>query len=287
MDSVNRGNRRNARLWGLAALSVGAVMAVSGCIKIQATPEIIYITPAPASATPAPATPAPTLAPTADASGSVSGPAAPTVASETINKTASDSRWTLTFRKPVVAGASSDAVAAMNASIGTRVDGYIAAFETGELPVVVAGDAPSSLRGDYSVAYLSANLVCLRFSVQKYTTGAASTSAVAGSLNLNATTGAAIRFEDLFTSTGAALPVLTSQAHTLLTAGLGSDLAWPSSVTIADFQNAWVITAEGLELTWSQGAVAAQAAGTPSISIPWSALRTVISPTGPAGSFVA
>ncbi len=286
-----RGIVRSGRRFRLAALAIGAAMAVSGCITIQATPEVIYITPSPAPTAPASAAPsvatsdAPSsAAPSSDASGAVA-PGTPTVSGEAVNKSAPDGRWTLTFRKPVVAGGTADTVAAINASIGTRVDGYISAFELSSLPVVATGDAPSSLSGDFSVAYASPDLLSLRFTVATYTSGAAGTSAVAGSLNFNVTTGSAIQFVDLFTSGGDALAVLKTQAHTLLSAKLGKDLVWPATVTMADFQNAWVITADGLELTWSQGAVASQAAGTPSIVIPWSALKTVIAPTGPAGSF--
>ncbi len=281
-----RGIGRSVRRFGLAALAIGAAMAVSGCITIQATPEVIYITPPPAATVPASAAPsvAPSDAPSSDASGAVAS-GTPTVSGEAVNKSAPDGRWTLTFRKPVVAGGSSDTMTTINASIGTRVDGYISAFELSSLPVVATGDAPSSLSGDFSVAYASPSLLSLRFTVATYISGTASTSAIAGSLNFNVTTGSAIQFVDLFTSSGDALAVLKTQAHTLLSAKLGKDLVWPATVTMADFQNAWVFTADGLELTWSQGAVASQAAGTPSIVIPWSALKTVIAPTGPAGSF--
>jgi hypothetical protein len=95
-----------------------------------------------------------------------------------------------------------------------------------------------------------------------------------------------IQFPDLFTSPAAALPVLQTQAHTKLTALLGADLAWPASVTMADFGGAWAFTPAGLELTWSQGDIASMASGTPTISIAWSALKTVIAKPGPAAGFV-
>jgi hypothetical protein len=297
MLSVSRRlSHRFARPGALAVFTACAALAVAGCVTVQATPEIIYVTYPPSTTTPsALATSASTdlLSPSAEASETATAAAsaaapsgAPTVTSETVDKSASDGRWTVTFRKPVVAGASAAAVAAMNASIGARVDGYIGAFQGSRLPAVNPGDGPSTLNGDFAVAFVSATVLSLRFTVQTYVSGAASTSSAPGSLNFDVATGTAIQFVDLFTSTGAALPVLSSQSHSLLSAKLGADLQWPSSVTMAEFQTAWALTAGGLELAWAQGAVATQAAGMPSITIPWSALASVLSNPGPAASFL-
>jgi hypothetical protein len=173
----------------------------------------------------------------------------------------------------------------MNNSITTRVNTYISSFNGTELPVVASGDGPSTLTGDFSVAFASPSLLSLRFSVETYITGAAHPAAEAGSLNFDVASGAVIQFTDLFASPAAALPVLRTQAHTKLTALLGSDLAWPASVTMADFGKAWVFTPAGLELAWSQGVIASMASGVPTISIAWSALSSVIAKPGPAAGF--
>jgi hypothetical protein len=174
----------------------------------------------------------------------------------------------------------------MTNSITTRVNAYISSFTGGELPAVTGPNGPSTLKGDFSVAYVSPALFSLRFTVETYITGAAHPTTDVGSLNFNIVTGAAIQFSDLFTSPAAALPVLKTQGHAKLAAKLGAQLTWPASVTIADFGGAWVFTKAGLELNWSQGVMAGMAAGTPSISIPWSALATVIARTGPAAGFL-
>ncbi|MGD0019359.1 MAG: RsiV family protein [Candidatus Limnocylindrales bacterium] len=166
------------------------------------------------------------------------------------------------------------------------MNSFISSFNGTELPVVASGDAPSKLTGDFSVAFLSPSLLSLRFTVETSITGAAHPSTQAGSINFNVASGAVIQFPDLFTSPAAALPVLQTQAHTKLTALLGADLAWPASVTMADFGGAWAFTPAGLELTWSQGDIASMASGTPTISIAWSALKTVIAKPGPAAGFV-
>ena len=300
----------------MAVVALCAALAVAGCSGAAATPQTIYLTypPSPSAAaatptsvstataeatpsspgstatptqvpTPSPvptptATPKPTPAPTATPL-----PVPPSVSSTTVSASATDGRWTVTFRKPVVSGALMAAEAAMNSSITTRVNAYISAFNVPEPPPVASGDSPSTLNGDYSAAYVTPGLLSLRLTVETFITGAAHPAAEAGSINFNVQTGAVIQLADLFTSPAAALPVLQAQAHAKLTALLGSDLSWPSTVTMADFGKAWVFTSGGLELTWSQGEIASMASGTPTISIPWSALSAVIARPGPAAGF--
>jgi Protein of unknown function (DUF3298). len=174
----------------------------------------------------------------------------------------------------------------MNSSITKKVNAYISSFTGTELPVVAAGDGPSTLEGDFSVAFASPSLLSLRFTISTNITGDAHPTTEAGSVNFNVGTGTVIQLPDIFTSPAAALPVLQTQAHTALTALLGSDLFWPASVTMADLGKAWVFTPTGLELTWSQGEVAPMSAGTVTINIPWSALSGVIANPGPAAGFV-
>ncbi len=292
MKANERGDlRRSARLGGLTLLAACAALAVTGCITNYATPRTIIITLPPSSS-------APTVAPSADAPtgtpGGSSAPSAtativgatPTVSGTTQVTSAPDGRWKATFRTPVVSGGTPAALTAMNAAITTRVSAYISSFNGTELPVVASGDGPSTLKGDFSVAFASPSLLSLRFTVETYVTGAAHPATEAGSINMNVGSGAVIQFPDLFTSPAAALPVLQAQAHAKLAALLGADLVWPASVTMADFGTAWVFTKVGLELTWSQGAIASMAAGTVTISIGWSALSSVIAKPGPAAGFV-
>jgi len=268
-----------------------AALAVAGCSASSATPQTIYVTPspslpaastAPISAPTGTATAAPTTAPSA-----APVAVAPTVTSTTVNSSAPDNSWTVTFREPVVSGVAEAVLSAMNDSIDTRVGAYISSFNGTELPAVASGEGPSTLNGDFSVAYLSPSLLSLRFTITTYITGAAHPLTEAGSINFDVSSGAVIQLSDLFTSPASAVPVLQTQAHAKLSALLGADLSWPASVTMADFETGWVFTPAGLELTWSQGTIASMAAGTPTISIPWPSLASVIATPGPAAGFVA
>lgn len=303
-----RSARRSARLGGLAFLAVSASLAVAGCNSGNATPQTNYTT-LPTSSpgavgTPAAATPSATstssstsaaesTTPSAEATAEATAAATatpvsviPTVSSTTVTSHASEYSWTVTFRKPVISGVTAAAVTAMNSSITTKVNAYISSFNGTGLPVVAAGAGPSTLQGDFSVAFVSPSLLSLRFTVSTNITGAAHPTTEAGSINFDIATGTVIQLPDIFTSPAAALPVLQTKAHTALTALLGSDLFWPASVTMADLGTAWACTPTGLELTWSQGDVAPMSAGTVTIKIPWSALSGVIANPGPAAGFV-
>lgn len=270
-----RSARWSARRGGLAYLAMCASLAVAACTGSLATPQTIYITLPPSSpvatGTPGQATPVAVT---------------PTVSSVTLTSSAPDGRWTVNFKKPVVSGVTPAAVTAMNDSLTTKVNAYISSFNGTEPPVVASGDGPSTLTGDFTVAFASPMLLSLRFTILTYITGAAHPVADAGSINFNVATGTVIQLPEIFSSPAVALPVLQTQAYKKLTSLLGSDLSWPASVTMSDFGQAWVFTPTGLELTWSQGVIASTAAGTPKISIPWSALKTVIAKPGPAAGFV-
>ena len=311
MEADGRSPRGWTRPGGLAALTAIAALAVVGCFGPGPTPQTIYRTypPSPPGAT-APATgvapgpsgtPSPQATDTAEATPTAETTptpaptqsptptpvaAAPTVSSTSADSSAPDGRWQVSFRKPVVAGVGASAVTAMNDSIGTRVGAYISSFNGTPLPAVQSGDGPSTLKGDFSVAFSSPALLSLRFTIETYITGAAHPATEAGSLNFDVASGKVIQFDDMFANHATALPILGTKAHAKLTALLGADLLWPASLTTAFFAQAWVFTAGGLEMTWSQGAIASMAAGTPTISIPWADLAGAIARPGPAAGFV-
>jgi hypothetical protein len=282
-----RAIRRGARRGGLTLLAACAALVIAGCQGAAPTPQTIIITLPPS-------TPGPTAAPSAAASTGTPGATAtatpvattPSVSGTTVTQTALDNRWSVSFQMPVVSGVAPAAVTAMNDAITTRVNAYIISFNGNGLPVVASGDSPSTLAGAFSVAFVSPSLLSLRFTVETYITGAAHPTTEAGSLNFDVASGAVIQFPDLFAGPAVALPVIQAQAHTLLAAKLGADLNWPASSTMADFGGAWAFTPGGLELTWSQGAIASEAEGPVTISIAWSALSNVIATPGPADGVV-
>jgi hypothetical protein len=266
------GSRRvHLGVLGIAAALM--VLAAAGCGGSNATPPIIYITPKPAPITRNPnATPAP----------------APAIDSVVIATTAPDSRWTVTFKKPVVSGIPAGTSGKIDDAIAAKVNGYISAFTSQQLPALANGAGPSTLEGDFTIALDTATIISLRFSVLTFVSGAAGPTGEAGSMSFNVASGATLNLSDLFTDPAAALPIITSKCKASLTAALGSDLKWPSgSQPLTFFDKAWAFTPAGLEFSWSQGAIASQASGTPSAVVAWADLKSVIKSDGPAAEFIA
>ncbi len=272
---------RMPSLGRLAGLAAAVALVAVACGGATLTPEIIYVTPTPSTSD---ASTTPEITPDGSVSATPAG-AAPTVSSTTITQAAPDGRWTATFEKPVVGGVPTGA--AMSASITTKVDAYISSFTGSGLPVVAPPAGPSTLEGTFTVAYVSPQLLSLRFSVTTYISGGAHPVTEVGSINFDVATGTVFQLESLFASSAAALPVLTTKAHAALAAALGADLFWPATITMADFGHAWVFTAAGLELAWDQGEMAPMASGPVSLVVPWAGLAPVIANPGPAAGFVA
>jgi hypothetical protein len=269
---MGRLGSRLTRFGVLASVAAVVVLAAAGCGRSSATPQTIYISPAPA-------TPGPGATPTP-------GPPPPAITAEIVATTAPDSRWTVTFKKPVIGGVSAAAATKMNDAITAKVNTYIAAFTSGDLPAVLTGAGPSTLDGNYTIALNTSSLVSLRLSVLTQVTGTA-TVGEAGSINFDASTGATLTLSDVFTNPAAALPIITDKTRGSLSATLGSDLKWPGgTIPMSFFDKAWTFTPAGLEFAWSQGAIASPNAGMPNAVVAWADLKSTIKPKGPAAGFI-
>lgn len=256
---------RRARWGALACAALLAAVTSAGCVGPAETPSVIFVTLPP---TPAPAGPTPTI-------GNI-----------VISTNAPDNRWTVTFKKPVVSGISDTVAGRMNDAIASAVNSYIDAFTGSSLPAVAVNGTPSTLQGDFTIALDSPTIVSLRFTVFSRI-GGAGLVGKPGSINLVSATGAPINFTDVLSDPTAALPTLSSKAHSALAKSLGKQLTWAGSATsIGFFDKAWAMTASGLEFTWAQGAVAGTSAGMPSANLAWSDIKSLIKAGGPAAEFV-
>jgi hypothetical protein len=259
-------------VFGLALMSL---VAAAACGGNGATAPIIYITPSPGPVTPLPSgvTPEPTATP-------------PTITTFLVESTALDNHWKVTFKKPVISGVSDALAAQMNNAIADKVNALIKTFTDSALPTVAAGDGPSTLEGDYSIALNTASTISLRFTVLTFVTGSAHSSGAPSSIAFVVSSGATVNLPDLFSDQATALSTVASQTKTALTKTLGADLTWDGKASSFDFfSKAWAITPVGLEFTFPQGDLASQAAGMPSATVAWSALKSVVKATGPAGEF--
>jgi hypothetical protein len=269
---------RAVRRGFLVCMAVVAALAAGGCSGSSATPETIYITPTPGSATPLPpgVTPGPTAA-----------PVIPVVHGVVIDTSAPDSRWRVTFKKPVVSGVPEPAGTKINDAITAKVNGYIDAFTGSGLPAVTTGAEPSTLQGDFTIALDSQTLLSLRFTLLTYVAGSAHPAGEPGSINFVVSTGDTINLTDILADPTGAIPTLSTQAHAALATALGSELTWTGPATsLSFFDKAWAMTQAGLEFAWPQGDLASMAAGMPNATLPWSSIKSIVKPDSPAGEFV-
>jgi len=259
----------------LVGVAVALAVAAAACGASSATPQTIIVTPSPGPVTPLPpgVTPEPTATP-------------PTITTFLVESTALDNRWKVTFKKPVVGGIADDLAAKINTAIGDKVNTFIKAFTDGNLPDVAAGAAPSTLEGDYSIAADTDSTISLRFTILTFVSGAAHPTGQPGSITFAVWSGAAVALSDLFSDQAKALSTVTAECQASLTKTLGADLTWDGKASSLDFfGKSWVITPNGLEFTFNQGDLASQAAGMPSATVPWSALKSVLKAGGPAADF--
>ena len=267
--------RRGPRMVALVGVAVALAIAAAACGASSATPQKIYITPSPGTVTPLPpgVTPEPTSTP-------------PTITTFLVESTALDSRWKVTFKKPVVGGIGDEIAAQMNNAIGDKVNAFISAFTDSNLPEVAAGAGPSTLEGDYSIAADTSSMISLRFTVLTFVSGAAHPAGQPGSITFVVTSGTPVALSELFADQAKALSTVTSECQASLTKTLGADLTWDGKASSLDFfAKAWVITPNGLEFTFNQGDLASQAAGMPSATVAWSALKPALKAGGAASDF--
>src|SRR5450759_514877 len=179
-------------------------------------------------------------------------------------------------------------MAAFIVAITAKVNAYINDFKA---QLSSRGEIGScELTGRSSVTLDSDGLIGISFNESSFT-GGAHPATIAGSINFIVSKGATVSMGQLFIgTTGPA--ALSTQSRLLLTALLGPDGVDASFIDpgttplLSNFDTAWAFRQEGLEVTFQQYQVAPGYEGTPTIVIPWTSLKSVINPSGPAGPLV-
>jgi hypothetical protein len=288
------------RNWVGLGLLVGAALATSSCSSSSSTWPPIGATQSatPAAETVSAAVPTATLAVASTAPVETAtdvatlGPGLPMpmIGSSHITDSGTSAgcaQWTIDYKVPVVAEVPQ--AAALNAAIDAKVQAGILEFKTAAADSG-GGAGPCTLTADFFVDLVSPTLIGVGL-VEEYYLGGASVSHEVRSSNLDVVAGTEIAFGSLFTDSGAAAALLSTESRTLLTAALGSE-ADPAFIDpgtgpdMANFDKAWTFSTAGLHLTFQQYQVAPGADGMPDITIPWADLSGVIDPNGPAGPFV-
>ena len=180
----------------------------------------------------------------------------------------------------------------VNGAINTQIVDLVHAREsrfvldatTGCDPIYVA-DPPSFLDLDFEATTVRAGLLSLRFFGSDYYQGAAHPNAFVFTLNFDPVTG------DVFALDAILLPGQAGALATLVGDHILNDLyagdvdmydSWVPGVT-PDMLEHWVVSGDGIEISFGPYTVGPGAMGAPTVVVPFSELAGIVDPAGPAG----
>ncbi|MGD0019321.1 MAG: RsiV family protein [Candidatus Limnocylindrales bacterium] len=283
--------RRIKALFPVAALAVVALIAVTTAMTILGDTQ---------SATPIVPSGSTTATPTIAVSGSPS--AVPTETPSpvmtvplpsampviiTVYKGEHDPHhiWYVVWRYPQFRSSTTPLASLVNQDILDEVDTRITAFEGGPAAVEQLPGKTNNLTGTFTVDMLSYDLVSLTLRWVDDTSPAhAATNIETLTYALNS--GERLDFGQLFTDTPAALAILSAQSREQLRKSLGADydptvVEDGTAAVGTNFDN-WALTPAGLKIVFAEYQVGTYADGMPVVVIPWSSLKSVMQPDGPA-----
>jgi len=151
----------------------------------------------------------------------------------------------------------------------------------------------SSLDVGYEIRYATDDLISVAFTEGDYERGAAHPNSTTTVLNYDVKNGKKLALADLFNAKANYLSAISSYCIKELQdrlkkdkdSMLDADMMKSGTSARADNYKAWAITRKGLWITFDPYQVAAYAAGPQYALVPYSALKDLIKPDGPIGSF--
>jgi hypothetical protein len=176
----------------------------------------------------------------------------------------------------------------------------VAAFKTAESvsetdpgTETPAENADSSMDVGYQIRYATDDLISVEFTEDDYERGAAHGNISTTVLNYDVKNGKKLTLADLFNAKANYLGAISSYCIKELQdrqkkdkdSMLDADMMKSGTSARADNYKAWAITKQGLWITFDPYQVAAFAAGPQYVLVPYSALKDLIKPDGPVGSF--
>jgi len=183
-----------------------------------------------------------------------------------------------------------------NAAARGLVTKDVAAFKTAETATVEEeadlpeGTQTSSLNVGYLIRLATDDLISVEFTEWQYERGAAHGNTITAVLNYDVKNGKRIELADLFNPKSNYLSVISGYATKDLKEQsknndmLMEDQIQDGAAARADNYRAWTITRKGLWITFDPYQVAAYAAGSQHVLVPYSALKPLVKPDGPIGN---
>jgi hypothetical protein len=197
--------------------------------------------------------------------------------------------YTLTAQIPSLQGSSDSRVTTFNTRLNQIVQNEINQFKSGVLssasnPPISAG---SSFDLTYSVIGQRADIWSIKFDISFYADGAAHPAHNSTTLTYDLSNGREITLDELFLSSSNYLQALSDACKAQLTArNAGFDSFLQGAEPLPENYLRWNISNEGLVITFDEYQVAPYAAGPQIVTLPFSALQSIINPQSALGFFI-
>jgi len=212
---------------------------------------------------------------------------APSVGTGRLQGTVAAVGATYDIRYPVVGGLDATVATAINTVLRHDADGAVAGFsaDAKNAGKPMRDFSPSVATQTFSVSFSDGRFLSLGTLFAEFMTGAAHGTAGLSTYTFDLQTGARLRLADLFRPGSSYLALLSSESRTRLRALFHdpslNEFINPGTTPSAGNFSAWQLVPSGLRITFQEYQVAPYAFGMPSIVIPWSTLRPVLSPSAP------
>lgn len=145
----------------------------------------------------------------------------------------------------------------------------------------------SSFDMQYSVIGQRADIWSIKFEISYYTDGAAHPGNYSITLNYDLQNGRELTLDELFLSNSNYLQVISDECKAQLTArDMAFDMFSAGADPLPENYQHWNISSEGLIISFDEYQVAPYAAGPQVVTVPFSALQSLINPQGAASLFI-
>jgi hypothetical protein len=211
-----------------------------------------------------------------------------TMKSTPFSESGDSPKYTITGQIPSLQGSSDSRVTTFNTRLNQIVQNEIGQFKSGVLssasnPPLAVG---SSFDLQYSVIGQRADIWSIKFEILFYADGAAHPAHYSVTINYDLSNGKEISLDELFLSSSNYLQVISDACKAQLSArDIGFDSSQQGADPLPDNYKRWNISNEGLMITFDEYQVAAYAAGPQVLTIPFSALQSIINPQSALGLF--
>ena len=197
--------------------------------------------------------------------------------------------YTISAQTPVLSGAEDARIQAFNKAVSELIQheiGYFRKNVLAQMPIQLVS-AGSTFDAKYMVIFQSNGIWSLKFDFSGYADGAAHPYHYSLTLNYDLEKGEKLSLGDLFPTDSDYLGTLSRYCIAELSKrdiGFYGGFQQGAEPTPDNYRN-WNISASGLMITFDEYQVAPYAAGPQSVTVPYSALTTLINPKGPLAMF--